>query len=475
MKHMTILQAARACHGVLSGTEGISEEYLRTQEASCVVIDSRRMEQGGIFIATRGEHVDGHSFIPQVAKQGALAVICEEKPKDCEAPCIVVEDSFQALKDLAEYYRMELSIPFVGITGSVGKTSTKEFIASVLGQRFQVLKTAKNYNNEIGVPLTILSVREEHQAAVLEMGINQFGEMHRLSKMVHPDICVITNIGQCHLENLGSREGVLRAKSEIFDFMNPRGQVFVNGDDDMLVGLKLKEGERLIHFGMQPANEIYASEVCSRGLRGSTAVLHMEGESFPIEIPLPGEHMILDALAAAGVGKQLGLTSREIQEGIRRAHSVDGRSHVILLKDEVLIDDCYNANPTSVHAALDMLAMAEGRKVAILGDMGELGEETRRLHGEIGSYAVAHGTDVLLCVGELSENMYLEAERACKEKSPEQNNHPELYYFKTRQAMQEKLPAILQKGDTILVKASHSMGFEHIVEQLRQLYEEAPH
>lgn len=234
MKNMTLENIAKACKGTLYGAVQAEEKAPEQEEASCVVIDSRKIEPGGIFIATRGERVDGHTFIPAVAEKGALGVVCEEAPKHAGIPYILVEDSFKALKDIAGYYRQQLDIWVVGITGSVGKTSTKELIASVLSMKYHVLKTQGNFNNEVGLPLTVLSIREEHQIAVLEMGISGFGEMHRLSKIARPDICVMTNIGQCHLENLGSREGILQAKSEIFDYMNPDGYVFVNGDDDML-------------------------------------------------------------------------------------------------------------------------------------------------------------------------------------------------------------------------------------------------
>ena len=324
MKNMTIDNIARACGGQLRGAaEGGAE-------AACVVIDSRKIEPGGVFIATKGERVDGHDFIPQVVKMGALAVVCEREPKECQVPYILVQDSFKALKDIAEFYRRQLDISVVGITGSVGKTSTKEMIASVLSEGFHVLKTEGNFNNEIGLPLTVLQIRPEHEAAVLEMGISDFGEMHRLSKIAKPDICVITNIGQCHLENLGTREGILKAKTEIFDFMNPKGYIFVNGDDDLLAGLKTAVGHEPAHFGLAPENEIFASGVMNKGLFGSEAVIHMDLEVFPVEIPLPGGHMVYNALAAAAVGRCMGLSREQIQKGISRVQAVGGRSHVIL-------------------------------------------------------------------------------------------------------------------------------------------------
>ena len=458
MKNMTLENIAKACAGKLIG---IGEEH-KGKTATCVVIDSRKVEEGGIFIATKGERVDGHDFISQVAEKGALGVVCEKKPTDCKIPYILVEDSFVALKQIAEYYRQQLTIPVVGITGSVGKTSTKEMIAGVLSQGFCVLKTEGNFNNEVGLPLTLLRIRDEHEVAVVEMGISDFGEMHRLSKMARPDICVMTNIGQCHLENLGTREGILKAKSEIFDFMNPEGHIFVNGDDDMLVTIKEKGSHAPVHFGMNAANEVFASDVMNRGLLGSQALIHIGTEAFPVEIPLPGAHMVYNALAAAAVGKCLGLNKEQIKQGIAKVEAVGGRSHVMALPTYTVIDDCYNANPVSMKAAIDLLTMAIGRKVALLGDMFELGEKECELHKEVGAYAADKGIDVIVCTGTLSKHMY---EGACETKSAVLTaaQRQEVYYFETRDEMLKELQGILKPGDSILVKASHGMHFEEVV------------
>ena len=297
------------------------------------------------------------------------------------------------------------------------------------------------------------------------MGISDFGEMHRLSRIARPDVCVITNIGQCHLENLGTREGILKAKSEIFDFMNPEGYVFVNGDDDLLGKLDKKGNHKPICFGCNPSNEIYASDVMNKGLFGSRAVLHADLSVFPVEIPLPGTHMVLNALAAAGVGIKFGLTVQEIKQGIASVKSVSGRSNVLSLPDYTLIDDCYNANPASMRAAIDLLSMALGRKAAILGDMFELGEREEQLHGEVGAYAVESGMDILVCTGKLSKKMY---EQAIKTNETIWGKRKtQLYYFETREQMMEEIPHILKKGDTILIKASHGMQFEKVVAQLK--------
>ena len=450
---ITLKQAAAWCGG------SVEEKYADVTFLGAGN-DTRTLEPGQLFVALQGAR-DGHDFIPRVAEEGALGVVCEKEPENCGIPYILVKDSFEALQDIAEYYRKQLTIPVIGITGSVGKTSTKEMIAAVLSQKFHILKTEGNFNNEIGLPLTVLRIRQEHEAAVLEMGISNFGEMHRLSRIAKPDICVMTNIGQCHLENLGSREGILKAKSEIFDYANPEGYTFVNGDDDMLCLVKGKGDHKPIHFGRNPSNEVFASDVMNRGLLGSHAVIHMGLSVFPVEIPLPGEHMVNNALAAAAVGNCLGLTKEQIQTGISGVQAVGGRSHVIALPSLTVIDDCYNANPVSMKAAIDLLMMAIGRKVAILGDMFELGEREKELHGEVGAYAAEKEIDVLICAGELSGCMY--------EKALSMGGKSEVYYFETRDVMLAELKDILKPGDSVLVKASHGMQFEKVVEFLTTL------
>lgn len=454
MKNMTLENIAAACGGEIY----YMCEELAQETAKGIVIDSRQIEPGYIFVATKGERVDGHRFIPDVFAKGALAVICEVLPEEDMGPCILVKDSFMALKQAAAFYRQQLDIRVVGITGSVGKTSTKEFIAAVLAEKYKVHKTAGNYNNEVGLPLTIFGIQEDDQIAVLEMGINTFGEMHRLSEVAKPDICVMTNIGQCHLENLIDRDGILRAKSEIFDFMNPEGTVIVNGDDDKLATIHEVYGKAPVTFGMNENNAIWADNIENRGLLGSRADIHMGDALVHANIPLPGEHMIYNAMAAAAVGLQFDMTKEEIAAGISHVEAVAGRSHLIEAGDKVIIDDCYNANPVSMKAAIDLLATAPGRKVAILGDMFELGENEKAMHGEVGQYAAEKGIDLILCVGGLSASMYEEAVK----------NGGNARHFEAREELEEVLGNLLQPGDTVLVKASHSMAFENIVKNIQE-------
>lgn len=458
MKNLTFENMARVCGGRLYNFDRATDK-----EVSGVVLDSRKIEENYLFVATKGERVDGHDFIPEVLTKGVAGVVSERLLEDVTAPYILVEDSLQALKDIAEFYREQLNIKVVGITGSVGKTSTKEFIASVLSMKYKTLKTEGNFNNEIGLPLTVLRLRDDHQAAVLEMGISDFGEMRRLSKVAKPDICVITNIGQCHLENLGSREGILEAKTEIFDYMKEDGFVCLNGDDDMLRKVKMVHGRRPLRFGLGRSNEFYAGSVNNKGLFGSSALIHIGDTSLEAEIPLPGSHMIYNALAAASVGTLLGLTKAQIQKGIASVRPLGGRSNIIRRPDKVIIDDCYNANPVSMCAALDLLAMASTRRVAVLGDMFELGDNTSRLHARVGAYAAEKRIHVIICIGELSKYIY---EGVCGVLKELPATDVIIRYFADKAEFMESIPEILREKDTILVKASHGMAFEDIVKQL---------
>lgn len=461
MKNMTLANIAACLGRPLCQAEG-KEAF----EITGAVLDSRKVEPGYLFFATKGERVDGHSFIPQVVQKGAALVICEKAP-ELDVPYILVEDTFQALKDVAAFYREQLDIPVIGVTGSVGKTSTKEMIAAGLSKSFRVLKTQGNFNNEIGLPLTILSIRKEHQAAVVEMGINSFGEMTRLSRIAKPDICVITNIGLCHLENLGDRDGVLRAKTEIFAYMNPEGNVVLNGDDDKLATIPKVHGRKPYFFGLKEQGkvqgdvqaekhvkkEIWASNIESKGLFGSDFRMNILGEEVSAAVPLPGQHMVINALAAAAVGHILGMRTEDILAGIASVEATGGRSHIMKLKDKTVIDDCYNANPVSMKSAVDLLKMAQGPKAVILGDMFELGAEELALHREVGHYAALARLEKLVFIGPLAKEMY-EGARMLRAM-------PEYYPDKTAFLAAHKPEDF--RDMTVLVKASHGMQFEEIV------------
>ena len=455
MKFMTLKAIANACGGTYYGPADNLDKCV-----SGIAIDSRKIETGWLFAATVGERVDGHSFIESCYEKGALCCLGEKTPACENRSYIQVVSTFQALKDIAEYYRSTLEIPVVGITGSVGKTSTKEMIASVLSVKFNTLKTAGNFNNEVGLPLTVFNIRGEHEAAVLEMGISDFGEMHRLSKIARPNICVMTNIGLCHLEFLGDRDGVLKAKSEIFDFAAEGSKAIVNGDDDKLRTLKSRNNLDVTLFGMDASNDVYAKNVENLGLDGLRCDISTPKGIFSAHIHIPGMHMVYNALAGTCVGLALGLTLEEIKTGIENAQTISGRNHIIHTEKYTIMDDCYNANPVSMKASLDVLSTALGRKIAILGDMGELGTDERALHYTVGEHAATKQIDLLLCAGTLSEEIV----KGAKAVNPNMN----AYVFATKEELLAKLPELLNSGDSILVKASHFMQFEKIVSELQK-------
>lgn len=472
MKNMTLENIAAACGGTFFGRE---EDKVR--EIAGAVIDNRLIEKDYLFIAIKGARVDGHSFIPAAFEAGALAVLSEKELENPAGAYILVDSCEAAMKKIAKFYRQSLDIKVVGITGSVGKTSTKEMIASVLAQKYNVHKTEGNYNNEIGLPLTIFKIRDQHEVAVLEMGISDFGEMHRLAEMANPDVCVITNIGLCHLENLIDRDGILKAKTESFEHMTVNGVAVLNGDDDKLATKAEVNGKATVFYGLgkEPitvtenvsggveektlaAKQIYATDVEAIGLIGTRATIHVGEESFEVEIPIAGEHNVYNALAAVAVAEELGLTLEEMKRGIEAVQTIGGRSNLIHRNGLTIIDDCYNANPVSMKASIDVLAKAEGRKIAVLGDMGELGADERALHFGVGEHFAGKGIDMLFCTGELSTEIV----SAVVLFSPE----TEIHYYGAKEALITELKEVCKEGDTILVKASHFMNFPEIVKAL---------
>ena len=455
MKNLTLENITKVCSGVYFGPAD-----KLGQEVSSITTDSRKIETGSLFVPIVGERVDAHKFIPQVMEAGALATLSERTLEDADFPYIKVESSLQAVKDIAEFYLEQLQIPVVGITGSVGKTSTKEVIASVLKEKYHTLKTQGNFNNELGLPLTVFRLRDEDEIAVLEMGISDFGEMTRLAKIAKPDTCVITNIGTCHLENLGDRDGVLKAKTEIFKYLKKDGHIVLNGDDDKLCTVEEYEGIKPVFFGMEADKDIYADEIVSRGLKGMTCRIHVGGESFAADIPMPGRHMVYNALAATAVGRIYELTLEQIRHGIETLEAISGRFHMIETDRFLIVDDCYNANPMSMKASLGVLKDGAGRRVAILGDMGELGENEVQLHAEVGEHAAQCGIDVCICTGVLSANIAKEARK-----------NPQLTVIEEpdRDSLLAHLDSYVKTGDTILVKASHFMQFEKVVTKLQEL------
>ena len=352
---------------------------------------------------------------------------------------------------------MQLSIPVVGVIGSVGKTSTKEMLTSVLETKYRVLKTEGNFNNEIGLPLTICRIKDEHEVAVVEMGISDFGEMHRLGDMAKPNYVVMTNIGQCHLEFLKNRDGILKAKTEVFEHMPKDGVVILNGDDDKLIDADTL-GLKKIFYGLN-GQEVSATEVRAEGMTGTKTTINLFGDVFEATIPLPGTHNVMNALAAAAVGNSLGLTKEEIKRGLEHASTIAGRNNIIEVRGVTVIDDCYNANPVSMKASIEVLGKAPGRTIAILGDMGELGADERQLHYEIGQTLEDNHIGYVFTVGDLSEEI--------NKSLGQKNSSCMAHHYSDVDTMLSDLLPIIRGGDTILVKASHFMNFPAVVDAIK--------
>jgi UDP-N-acetylmuramoyl-tripeptide--D-alanyl-D-alanine ligase len=446
MKRFTLSQIADACGGTYIG-----EHSLKETPVSSIERDSRNIKENSLFLAIKGARVDGHDFIEKCYEDGAICALCEKAPKNPSKPYILVDDTLKAVKKIAKAYRELFEIPIVGISGSVGKTSTKEMISSVLSQKYKVHKTQGNLNNELGVPLTLFGMDDDTEVAVIEMGISDFGEMSRISEMVQPTIEVITIIGECHLENLGDRNGVFKAKTEMFDNLRIGGTVILNGDDDKLNKVSAVKGNAPIFYGFHHG-AYRAENVANNGVLGVDADLLFDGQRLSVTIPAIGTYMVNNALAAAAVGRTLGLTSEEIKRGIAAYKTVGSRANLINTGKISIIDDCYNANPNSMKASIDTLMNLEGRKVAILGDMKELGENESELHLGVGRHAQC--CDMVIAVGPLAEKI---AEGAGG------------IHFETKDELFDQLKSLIKVGDVVLVKASHSMQFEKITEKLKEL------
>ncbi len=446
----TIREIMAAANGTFTGDYTLLDECITS-----TVIDSRRATAGSLFVAIKGEKADGYNYIPSAVENGALCVVTDRAYEGY--PCVVVNDPVEALQSIARAYRKKLNITVIGITGSVGKTTTKEIVSSVLEKRYKVVKTEGNFNNGLGLPLTIMSIKRDTEIAVVEMGMNHFGEMRLLSSIAMPGMCIMTNIGISHIENLGSRENILKAKSEIFEHMSTTARCILNGDDDMLRTL---DRPNHCHYGFDSDNDIYIESFLEHGFDGTDFEATMFGEKYRCHINIPGRHVLFAAMAAMAAGSWLGLTHSQIVEGIADAKSISGRTNVIKTDKYTLIDDCYNAAPQSMMSGIDLLIKSDGypRNIAIFGDMGELGKEEEYLHKTVGEYAAKSKVSLLIAIGKLSQNIY----SGCV------NAGGNALWFETKEAFLEKADEILKKGDAILIKASHFMDFNKIVEALQK-------
>ncbi|MCX7746963.1 MAG: UDP-N-acetylmuramoyl-tripeptide--D-alanyl-D-alanine ligase [Clostridia bacterium] len=453
------------CEEVLKAVQGVLISGDLKADILNISTDSRKINEGDLFIPISGEKFDGHDFIDASLDKGAAAALTHKDKEPVPGKVIIrVEDTLKALGSIAAYYRQKFKIPVIGVTGSVGKTSTKDMIASALSHSLKVLKTEGNFNNEIGLPLTVFNLAPHHEAAVIEMGMSGFGEISRLTNIAKPDVAVITNIGMSHIEKLGSRQGILKAKMEILEGLSEKGLVVLNGDDHLLYGTKGLLKFRTVFYGMEEGMDYHAYNVKSAGEQGTYFEIAVGNSEYKVHVPSPGVHNVYNALAAIAVGSELGVPMDKIIQGIKEFSPSKMRLSIISLNGIKVINDAYNASPNSMEAAIDVLKDLgeENRTIAVLGDMLELGDWAERAHRDIGKYLISKQIDYIITVGENARAIASEALTlgASKDRILPFQNNDEIKRF---------LEGFVEAGDTILVKGSRGMKMEEIVEHLTKV------
>ncbi len=452
---VSVLEFLTACGGKLLA--GNAEGFITSATS-----DSRTVESGSAFFAICGENADGHSYVNRALADGAVCAVVEKQVELAfDKNVILVDNTVHAMGALARLQMQKLAIPTVGITGSVGKTTTRDMIHAVMQAKFNTLKNEKNFNNELGVPLTVFQADETTEAAVIEMGMNHFGEIDRISSIVVPDAAVVTNIGVSHIEYLGSQENIYKAKAEMFANTKPDGIVVLNGDDSILMAHKEEITQKVITIGMKNQNaDIVATDVEADADSVSFSV-QCPGHAFSVKLPLPGEHNVLNALEAIAIGIHFGVEDEKIASALSDFAMTQMRMDIIKCERITIINDCYNAAPASVEAALSVLSKYKERKVAILGDIGELGSYSYEAHSGLGSAVVKNRIDALITVGEQARYI---AESAFM-------NGMDSMHILSVDTVEEVYPLLaseIRENHVVLVKASRFMGFERVTEFLKQ-------
>ena len=454
MKAFTLQEAAAAL--------GLPQMQAQATLAD-VCTDTRKIQPGSLFVCLRGERFDGHSFASQAAQLGAAALLVDH-PVDADVPQLVVADTGKALLQLAGWYRRRFQLPVVGLTGSVGKTTTKEFIALVLGAKYNTLKTQGNLNNEIGVPQMLFRLEDSHTAAVIEMGMNHFGEISRLTRAVAPTVGLITNIGVSHIENLGSRAGILQAKLEILEGMAPDAPLIVNMDNDMLRTVKL--GDRpLLTFAIDDQSaDFTATDIAEQGST-TTFTVHHSTFTRPVTIPTVGIHNVYNALAAMAVGYVTGVDPAAAASALANYVPAGMRQNLVQVGGVQVIEDCYNASPDSMRAALQTLGkLPVHRRYAVLGAMLELGDYAKEAHTQVGKMAAENGIDGVLAYG---------ADAAYIVEAAKQAGLENARLFDTKEALAQSLAQQVQPGDGVLFKGSRGMHLEDVMHTVYERWEKA--
>ncbi len=445
MANITLRQAALWCGGTVDKKYADVEFFGANN-------DTRVLQPGQLFLALQGAR-DGHDFIPAAMEKGAAAVLCSKRMGDY--PAIYVEDPRTALGDIAREELKRIGAKVVAITGSVGKSTTKEMIATVLGSTFKVSKTPANHNNDIGMPMAILSMPLDTEVAVLEMGMNHFREIAYLSNIAHPDIAVIINVGTMHIEYLGSQLGIRQAKMEIVEGMSSNGMLLLNGDDTLLRCLDKQPKQRITYFGQSEGCDVRGFDAEQDGelLRFRTEAGKL---SIPVELTLEGEHYVGDALAAVAVALKLAVPSERISESLKSFRNMSGRQEIFKVKEYTIIKDCYNAGPESMAAALGVLGKRPGRRIAVLGDMLELGDCAQAEHYKVGRIA-AEKADMVFAYGPYAGRVI---DGTLTGGMPETMARA----FDDREAMASALKRAVKPGDVLLFKASRGMHLELVLE-----------
>ncbi|MHB8061859.1 MAG: UDP-N-acetylmuramoyl-tripeptide--D-alanyl-D-alanine ligase [Ruminiclostridium sp.] len=425
-----------------------------------VTTDSRKVAKDNLFIPLVGEKFDGHDYIEQCFRAGASVCLTQKPiPQQDNAAAILVQDTAKALRDIATWHRNKYNIPVVGITGSVGKTSTKDLISCVLSKHYEVLKTQGNFNNEIGLPLTLLNLNSTHEIAVIEMGMSGFGEISRLTSIAQPQFAVITNIGVSHIEKLGSAQGILKAKLEILEGLKPEGLVILNGDDPLLQELKGKLNFKTIYYGMHSEFDYVAQDYESLGEAGTRFNIKLGKQTNNVFIPVPGVHNVYNALAAIAVGIEMNMPMKVIIDGIAQYSPGNMRQNIITFNGIKIINDAYNASPQSMLASINVLEelCSKTRGIAVLGDMLEMGDMAKELHYGVGSYIKDKKIEYLITVGETSKNIMQAV-------ADSDNQTMKLQHFENNSEALSYILSIIRQGDFILIKGSRGMKMEQIAD-----------
>lgn len=460
MKKLMIKEICDALNGQLISGEG--KKYI-----NAVSTDSRTVKDGDLFFPIIGENHDAHKFIPMAVKAGCKAFVVSDR-KEIVSNCfkeqldvILVKDTTKALQELASYYLSTFHIKKIGVTGSTGKTTTKDMLYYICSEKYKTARNVGNLNNHIGLPLTVLSFEEETEVGILEMGMSEFGEINLLADIVRPDIGIITNIGTSHIENLGSREGILKAKLEITNYFDKDSVLVVNEINDLLTKDNTQGIYKSISVGNNGKSDFIISDIIDRGEEGIEFTVEHKLKTQKFELTIPGRHNAINGTLAVATAMELGITMEEAARGLLKMELTDKRLSVKGKNGIKVIDDTYNASPDSMKSAIDVLMSSKGiRKIAILSDMLEMGKDSPKYHSEVGTYVAKQKVDLLIAVGDNSKYIADAARTILGEKK--------VCFYKDKKKLINEIKTIVQLGDIILVKGSRGMAMDQVVKKIME-------